>query len=245
VQIRRTGLARALSKLGYCSRSLAAEKISAGEVKLNGRVVRDPETSIHIGRDRIEVEGESLNAARKIYLLLNKPRGVITTASDEKQRRTVYGLLTNSIPWVAAVGRLDLASEGLLLLTNDSEWAARITDPENHVEKIYHVQVTGRVGTEMMNAMLKGVQNQNQLLRAKRVRIVRQGPRNTWLEIALDEGKNRQIRRMIQHFGRDVLRLIRISIGPLSLGELPKGSFRSLTRAEKSALDRAIATHRR
>lgn len=243
--VRRTGLARALSKLGHCSRSTAVEKIRAGKVKLNGRVVRDPEKAVQIGRDHIEVAGELLHVAPKVYFMLNKPRGVVTSASDEKDRSTVYDLLAHNTPWVAPVGRLDMASEGLLLMTNDSEWSARITDPGSHVEKIYHVQVAGMVSTEMLNAMLKGVKSQNQLLKAKRVRIVRQGQRNTWLEIVLAEGKNRQIRRMVESFGRDVLRLIRISIGPLTLGELPKGSFRSLTQIEKSTLDRAIATDRR
>jgi 23S rRNA pseudouridine2605 synthase len=241
----RTGLARALSKSGHCSRSAAVEKIRAGKVKLNGRVVRDPEKPVHLGRDNIRVEGDLLPALPKLYFVLNKPRGFVTTASDEKGRRTVYELLPADSAWVAPVGRLDMASEGLLLMTNDSEWSARIADPSSHVEKVYQVQVTGMVSKEMMNAMLQGVRRQNQLLKAKRIHIVRQGQRNTWLQIVLAEGKNRQIRRMVESFGREVLRLIRISIGPLTLGDLPKGSFRPLAYAEKSALDRAMAPGRR
>ncbi|MGC1291148.1 MAG: pseudouridine synthase, partial [Candidatus Acidiferrales bacterium] len=123
---RRVGLARALSKLGYCSRSRAAELIRTGHVRLNGIERRNPETPVHIGRDRVEVDGKIAGAARKIYLMMNKPRGVVTTASDEKARETVYENLPRDLPWIAPVGRLDKASEGLLFLTNDSEWAARI-----------------------------------------------------------------------------------------------------------------------
>ena len=245
MQIRRTGLARALSKLGHCSRSAAVAKIRAGKVKLNGQVIRDPEKGVRMGRDHVQVEGDLLHAVPKLYFMLNKPRGFVTTASDEKGRRTVYDLLTADAAWIAPVGRLDMASEGLLLMTNDSEWSARIADPGSHVEKVYQVQVTGMVSKEMMDAMLQGVRSQNQLLKARRIHIVRQGQRNTWLEVVLAEGKNRQIRRMVESFGRDVLRLIRIGIGPLTLGDLPKGSFRPLAHAEKSALDRAIAADRR
>jgi 23S rRNA pseudouridine2605 synthase len=241
MQVRRTGLARALSKLGYCSRSAAFEKIRGGEVSVNGRVVRNPEQPVQIGRDRIAVEGQMLGAARKVYFMMNKPRGVVTTASDEKQRKTVCDLLAKEIPWVAPVGRLDMASEGLLLLTNHSEWAARITDPARHVDKVYHVQVVGTLKAEMMRAMLKGVCSENEVLRAKRVSIVREGERNTWIEVVLDEGKNRQIRRILKELGLEVLRLIRISIGPVKLGELAKGSYRPLTPTEKLALDGAIA----
>jgi 23S rRNA pseudouridine2605 synthase len=240
MQIRRTGLARALSKLGYCSRSAAVQTISPGNVTVNGRIVRDPERAVRIGRDRIEIDSQMLVAAPKVFFMLNKPRGVVTTASDEKQRKTVYELLANDVPWLAPVGRLDMASEGLLLLTNDSEWAARIADPASHIEKVYHLQVRGLVTSQMTDAMLKGVRSESEILRAKRVSIVRQGERNTWLEVALDEGKNRQIRRMMKEFELEVLRLIRISIGPLTLGDLAKGSSRTLTGAEKAALDRAI-----
>ena len=129
---RRIGLARALSKLGYCSRSQAAEIIRAGRVRLNTTVRRDPETPVRLAKDRIEVEGRAIESEQKIYLVMNKPRGLVTTASDEQGRETVYSILERSgesLPWVAPVGRLDKASEGLLLLTNDSEWGARVADP--------------------------------------------------------------------------------------------------------------------
>src|SRR4029077_17004823 len=140
IKPRHTGLARALSKLGFCSRSEAARLIRAGRVRLNGAARRDPETTVRLGRDRIDVDRNAITAEAKIYLMLNKPRGLVTTASDEKGRQTVYSMIGENLPWVGTVGRLDKASEGLLLLTNDSEWAARISNPESHVDKTYHVQ---------------------------------------------------------------------------------------------------------
>lgn len=238
---RQVGLARALSKLGYCSRTRAVELIRAGRVTLNRKIYRDPETPVHVERDRIAVDGRPVDVARKIYLMLNKPRGVVTTSDDEKNRPTVYTCVPKGTPWVAPVGRLDMASEGLLLLTNDSEWAARITDPEAHVDKTYHVRVEGEVTGKVLNALIGGVKTPDgDLLRAKRARVVRHGDRNAWLEIVLDEGKNRHIRRMMGALGFEVLRLVRIAVGPLALGELQKGSCRALTKEEKAALDSAM-----
>lgn len=239
---RRVGLARALSKLGYCSRSRAAEIIRAGRVRLNGSLRMAPETPVHLGRDRIEVDDVPAIASRKIYLMMNKRRGVITTASDEKARRTVYDSLGSELPWVAPVGRLDKASEGLVLLTNDSEWAARITAPETHLDKIYHVQVDVLVQPQHLEEMTNGVPtNSGGMLRAKSVSVLRTGERNTWLTIVLDEGKNRQIRRMLEALGIAVLRLVRVAIGPLALGDLAKGTYRALSEEEKQMLDRAMA----
>jgi 23S rRNA pseudouridine2605 synthase len=153
---RRVGLARALSKLGYCSRSQAAKLIRAGRVRLNGATRCDPETPVHLERDRIEVDREGVTAESKIYLVLNKPRGVVSTASDEKGRQTVYSLLGDKFPWVGPVGRLDKASEGLLLLTNDSEWAARISDPGSHLDKTYHVQVGSLPDITLTDALRNG-----------------------------------------------------------------------------------------
>ena len=139
--LRRIGLARALSKLGYCSRSQAADLIRSGRVQLNGVARRDPETPAHIERDKIKIDGAAVGTRTKVFLMLNKPRGVVTTASDEKGRRTVYDYLGKEFSWVAPVGRLDKASEGLLLFTNDSEWSARVLEPRTHLDKTYHVQV--------------------------------------------------------------------------------------------------------
>lgn len=243
-EIRRVGLARALSKLGYCSRSRADELIRAGRVRLNGALRRDPDFPVRLSCDRIDVDGQPAAAAKPVYLVLNKPRGVITTASDEKGRRTVYENLPRDLPWLAPVGRLDKASEGLLLLTNDSEWAARITAPGSHLDKTYHVQVNALVAPQDLERMMRGVQvKTGDSLRVKSAEILRQGERNTWLLIVLDEGKNRQIRRILEQMGMETLRLVRIAIGPLELGELAKGSHRELTRTEKAQLDRAMRTH--
>ena len=238
---RNVGLARALSKLGYCSRSAAFELIRSGRVHLNGRLVRDPEAPVHLEKDRIAVEGRTVSAASKVYLVLNKPRGVVTTAADEKDRETVYRFIEPGSQWVAPVGRLDKASEGLLLLTNDSEWAARVLAPQTHLDKIYHVQI-GRVADEsLLRVLTEGVRCEGELLRAKSVRVLRGGAKNSWLEIVLDEGKNRQIRRMLTALQIEVLRLVRVAIGPVTLGDLAKGKVRRLTASEKGAMERAMA----
>jgi 23S rRNA pseudouridine2605 synthase len=176
---------------------------------------------------------------------MNKPRGIVTTAADEKGRDTVYSLLPSELNWIAPVGRLDKASEGLLLLTNDSEWAARITDPESHLDKTYHVQVNCVVDTWVVETLVRGVETpQGEVLRAKRAGVLRAGEKNSWLEIVLDEGKNRQIRRMLDGLGVEVLRLIRVAIGPLQLGTLAKGAHRDLTLHEKQMMDGAMSLRR-
>src|SRR6202051_4497968 len=172
---RKVGLARALSKLGFCSRSQAAKLIRAGRVRLNGAPRRDPEAPVRMERDRIEVDQTAVTAEAQIYLMLNKPRGVVTTASDEKGRETVYSLLGEKLPWVGPVGRLDKASEGLLLVTNDSEWAARISDPGSHLDKTYHVQVGALVGETLADKLVRGVFAGEELLRAKRAHVLRTG----------------------------------------------------------------------
>jgi len=252
---RKIGLARALSKLGHCSRSRAAELIRAGRVSLNGRIRRDPEA--FFGKhDQIAVDGKAVEPRAKIYLMMNKPRGAVTTASDEKGRETVYTALNANLaagkknplqassPWVAPVGRLDKASEGLLLLTNDSEWGARISAPETHLDKTYHVQVGTVADEEFARALVRGVKARDgEVLRAKQARRLRAGQKNCWLEVVLDEGKNRQIRRIMEAMGVEVLRLIRTAIGPLQLGDLAKGEHRPLTPDEKRMLDRAMRGH--
>ncbi len=234
--VRKTGLARSLSKLGYCSRLQATELARSGRIALNGVVRKNPEYPVDMGRDRIEVDGQPIEAAEKIYLMLNKPRGLVTTRSDEKGRETIYSCLPHDLRWVGPVGRLDQASEGLLFLTNDSEWAARISAPESHLEKTYHVRVKGTVDDEILNKLRTGVPAGSDLLRAKNATIVRGGGQRCWVEIVLDEGKNRQIRRMLERLGIEVLRLIRIAIGPVVLGNLPKGEWRQLTTEEKKGL---------
>ena len=235
---RRIGLARSLSKLGYCSRSKACELIRSGHVRLNGNVTRNPETPVHIDGDRIEVDGNPVEAHVRVYLMMNKPRGVVTTASDEKGRETVYAYLEKDLPWVGPVGRLDKASEGLLLLTNDSEWAAQVLAPETHLEKTYHVQIGVRADRALLDSLVRGVRTETgEFLGVKGARKLRGGEKNTWVEVVLDEGKNRQIRRIFASLGLEVLRLVRVAIGDVILGNLPKGKVRTLTREEKSALD--------
>jgi 23S rRNA pseudouridine2605 synthase len=215
--------------------------IRAGRVKLNGVLKRDPETPVRTEKDRIEVDGHPVEGSDAIYLMMNKPRGLVTTAADEKGRATVYSLLAAAkLPWVAPVGRLDKASEGLLLLTNDSEWGARIAAPETHLPKTYHVQIGAVEGERIARQLMDGIREQGELLRAVSAGVLRYGEKNCWLEIVLDEGRNRQIRRMLAVLGIEVLRLIRIAIGPLQLGTLAKGTYRSLRDEEKLALDRVI-----
>lgn len=237
---RKVGLARAISKLGFCSRAQAAALVTAGRVRLNGAVRKNPETPVRLRRDQIEVDGQALRAARKQYWMLNKPRGVVTTAADEKGRQTVYDYLRADLAWLAPVGRLDKASEGLLLLTNDSEWAARILAPDSHVEKTYHVQVSVVATEQLLECVRRGVREGSDFLRVTRVEMIRGGERNSWLEMVLDEGKNRQIRRLLRALGVETLRLVRVAIGPLALGDLAKGQARELTAAEKSAIDTAV-----
>lgn len=238
---KRTGLARALSKLGYCSRSHAITLIREGKVQLNGSNSRNPEAPVRLGIDRIEVTGHRIGAAEKIYLMMNKPRGIVTTTSDEKGRDTIYSLLPEEMEWIAPVGRLDKASEGLLLMTNDSEWAARITNPATHLDKRYHVQIRAQVSSDILRKLSCGMRiDTGEMLRVKAARVLRTGEKNNWVEIVLDEGKNRQIRRIFEGLGIEVLRLIRIAIGSLQLGELPKGGHRPLRRKEKILMDRAL-----
>lgn len=174
---------------------------------------------------------------------MNKPRGLVTTASDEKGRETVYSILAaadEGLPWVAPVGRLDKASEGLLLLTNDSEWGARVAAPETHLEKTYHVQINRLADEKFLQTITHGIEDNGEWLRASRCRLLRSGKKNCWIEIVLDEGKNRQIRRILEALGAEVVRLVRVAIGPLPLGMLAKGRFRLLRAEEKAALDLAM-----
>ncbi len=235
----RHGLARVLSKRGVCSRSEAARWIAAGRVSVDGRVVRDPEFPIVVnGNARIAVDGRDIDDPARLYLMVNKPRGLVTTANDERGRDTVYRCLDGAqwkgspLPWLAPVGRLDQASEGLLLFCNDPAWAARITDPRTGPDKTYHVQVDTIPGDHLLVALMQGVSDEGVVLRAKSARLLRSGERNAWLEIVLDEGRNRQIRRLLGAFDIEVLRLVRVAIGDLALGDLPKGQWRVLTDTE-------------
>jgi len=232
-----TGLARALSKLGVCSRSHAFERVRQGKVRVNGVVRRDPLWSVDLQKDQIEVDGQPVRQIGRVYLMLNKPRGLVTTAADEQGRATVFKALEGSgLPFVAPVGRLDKASEGLLLLTNDTRWAAAITNPAAHLKKVYHVQIDQVADAGLLRRLAQGTHSEGEFLTVSSATVLRIGQRNSWLEITLSEGKNRQIRRLLAPLGTTVLRLARVAIGELQLGDLPKGSFRHLTNTEVRSL---------
>jgi 23S rRNA pseudouridine2605 synthase len=240
----RHGLARVLSKRGVCSRSEAARWIAAGRVTVDARVIRDPEFPVVANANaRIAVDGRDIDEPARLYLMLNKPRGLVTTAQDERGRDTVYRCFDGAqwngapLPWLAPVGRLDQASEGLLLFCNDPEWAARLTDPQTGPDKTYHVQVDTIPDDDLLAGLVHGVEYEGMRLRAKTARLLRAGERNAWLEIVLDEGRNRQIRRLLGAFDIEVLRLVRVAIGRLALGDLPKGQWRVLGDADLAALD--------
>lgn len=215
--------------------------VRIGRVRLNGSLTKNPEAPVRLGKDGVEVDGKKVEAGAKIYFVLNKPRGVVTTAADEHGRDTVYSLLPVDAPWVGPVGRLDKASEGMLLLTNDSEWAARVTAPETHLAKIYHVQISVVGDVELIEAMESGIAAKDgEVLHVLRAEILRSGEKNSWIEVALDEGKNRHVRRMFEARGIKVLRLIRVAIGPVALADLTKGQSRALAPTEKLAIDLAM-----
>ena len=233
----RHGLARVLSKLGVCSRSQAEIAIRDGRVSVNGRVERNPERPSDAARDRITLDGQPVTAAAKCYIAINKPRGIVVSAADERGRDTIYALLADAgLPWIGPVGRLDKASEGLLLLSNDTVWAAGITEPSGQLEKTYHVQVAGLPDAAALAAMQTGIVDQGERLSARRATLLRSGEKNAWLEVVLDEGRNRHIRRLLDVLGYETLRLLRVSIGSLALGSLAKGGWRELTAEEVAAL---------
>ena len=214
---------------------------------MGGVVVRDPHHRVDPGRDRLSVDGAPVRPAARLYLALNKPRGVLVSRVPERGAPTVYDLLAAhfgaadapALGHLGAVGRLDKASEGLLLLTNDTRWAARLLDPAAHVPKTYHVQIDRLPDAALLAAVEAGVEDDGERLAVRRAAALRAGTRTGWLELVLDEGRNRHIRRLLAALGVEVRRLVRVAIGPLPLGDLPKGAVRPLTPAERDALARA------
>jgi 23S rRNA pseudouridine2605 synthase len=233
----RHGVARMISKLGWGSRTQAAQWVREGRVRVNGRVVHDAELPVRRDHDRIDIDGQEPVPARRIALMLNKPSGLVTTVKDERGRATVYSCFADAaLPWLAPVGRLDKASEGLLLFGNDPAWAARITDPGTGPPKTYHVQINRLPDGAFLAGLERGVPSNGERLKARSARCLRRGDKNAWLEIVLDEGRNRQIRRLLEALDVSVLRLVRVAIGPLSLGTLKKGQWRMLSQKEMDSL---------
>lgn len=242
---KRVTLPRALSKLGYCSRTQAEVLIAAGRVSVDGRTIRDIASWIDLDHARIAVDGAAIVAEKKIYLMLNKPRGLVTTRHDPEGRPTVYDCLAAfDTPHLSPVGRLDKASEGLLLFTNDTVLAQALLDPITHVTKTYHVQVDTIMDDGQLEAMTSGVSSDGELLTATRATLLRQGNRNAWIEVHLRQGRNRQIRRMLEVLGIECLRLVRVGFGDIELGELPKGGVRALSQDEVRALHRGAGLER-
>ncbi|MBT2766070.1 rRNA pseudouridine synthase [Stenotrophomonas sp. ISL-67] len=233
----RHGLARVLSKAGLCSRTEAARWIGEGRVTVDGRTINNPEFPIIDGRHVVRVDGQPLDAPRRLHIVLNKPRGLVTTAQDERGRDTVYRCFDGAgLPWLAPVGRLDKASEGLLLFSNDPQWAAHLTDPVTGPDKTYHVQIDAIPDAAQLAALCAGVDDAGEFLRARQARLLRSGDKTAWLEVVLEEGRNRHIRRLLAAFDINVLRLVRVAIGRLPLGTLAKGAWRELEPHELNLL---------
>ena len=251
------GVARVISKRGFCSRSIAENLVREGRVSLRGKIVHDPDTPAY-ENDEIAVDGTPVEAAQKIYFAMNKPRGIVTTASDEKGRKTVMDLFREQyakmfpgkpVPHISPVGRLDAASEGLLLFTNDTQWADALLNPQDqsvilsgakdpvptkHI-KIYRVQVAGKPSDAELGQMEKGFKvpprvfgESEEFMHAERAELHSEGEKNCWLEITLSEGKNREIRRMLAHLGFEVMRLIRIQFDKYTLGDLKPGEIQKI-----------------
>ena len=233
-------LDRALSRFGLASRSVSRQAILAGRLKVDGRVVRDPNLWVEPERHALHLDGKRLKPARKLYLLFYKPKGVITSHGDPEGRKTVYDCLGESGPWVAPVGRLDKDTSGLLLLTNDTEFADSVTEPDARVPKTYLVKASGILSDEIIARLNAGVQMQRgDWAKPLSVRRMENRGKYTWLEVVLTEGRNREVRRMIEAVGFKVLKLVRTRIGPLTLEGLEVGKWRPLTPNEVGSLRRS------
>lgn len=233
-------LDRVLSRLGLASRTAAREAILAGRLKVNGRVVRDPDCWVQPARDVVQFDGNRLKPARKTYLLFYKPKGVMTSHGDPAGRKTVYDYLDDNGRWLAPVGRLDKDSSGLLLLTNDTEFADFVTNPQSQIPKTYLVKTSGLLSDEIIGKLSAGVEmKRGDWARPASVRRVEDRGKYTWLEVVLTEGKNREVRRMIEAVDFKVLKLVRTRLGPLSLQGLEVGKWRPLTTAELREMTRS------
>ncbi len=229
----RVTLDRTLSRAGIASRSTTREWIADGRVKVNGRVVRDPDHWIETGKDKIHFDGKPIRPEKKLYIALNKPTGVVTSHGDSRNRPTVYDYLKKLDRWVFPVGRLDMDTSGLLILTNDTEFGDRLLNPDSRIPKTYHVKVRGSMDVNHYFNLACGLDiGRGEESSPARVREVRRTEKYTWFELTITEGKNRQVRRMCEAIDRPVLKLVRIRIGGFALGTLPVGEFATLSPAD-------------
>lgn len=225
-------LDRLLSKAGAGSRTEARRWIAQGRVRVNGRVVTDPERWLDPARDKIALDGKPLREARKVHLLVNKPKGYLTTYRDPQGRKTVYDLLPDRNNYLFPVGRLDLDTSGLLIMTNDSAFAERLTNPEHEVPKTYLVKASTHLGDDQLESLRRGIELKDGPTRPARVLRSRESGGRTVFEITLTEGRNRQVRRMVEALDAKVLKLVRIAIGPVRIADLRIGATRPLTPDE-------------
>jgi len=233
-------LDRAISKAGIASRTLAQRWIAQGRVKVNGKPVKDAEQWVDLKKDKILLDGKPLEPKEKLYFLLYKPKGYLTTRTDPDGRPTIYDLLKGLREWVFPVGRLDQDTSGLLLMTNDSELAEYLTNPDYHVPKTYMVKAAHLLTDEQLDRFREGIVLKDGPTRPAEVKRLRDSGQRTFFEITITEGRNRQVRRMVEEAGSKVLKLVRVSIGPLRIGGLQIGNFRPLEMGELRALRRAV-----
>jgi 23S rRNA pseudouridine2605 synthase len=229
-------LERALSKLGIASRTDARALIAGGRVAVDGRAVRDPLRPVVPERVAIAIDGEARAKAAARTILLHKPRGVVTTRRDPEGRPTAYDLVRDAGPHLQAIGRLDLASSGLLLFTTDTRLSGALTDPANEVPRVYVVTVRGTVDDEAVARLARGLPLDGGIVAPRRVTVRKRSGRETHLVVELAEGRNREIRRLFAALGREVTRLWRVAFGGVELGTLPPGRWRDLTDAEVAKL---------
>lgn len=226
-------LQKYLASCGVASRRASEELIKAGRVKVNGEVVTELGTKVQVGIDKVSVDGKEVSQEEDyVYLLLNKPEGYVTTASDPQGRPTVYDLITDVPQRVFSIGRLDVDTEGLLLLTNDGELAYRLTHPKFAVSKVYHALVTGKPSEEKLERLRNGVQLDDGPTKPCQVKVLRRFNHKTLLEITISEGRNRQVRRMCQAINNPIIHLERVKIENVELKDVKRGHYRKLTIEE-------------
>jgi len=233
---RKKTLDRVLSQAGIGSRKEARQWIGAGRVAVDGKKIQTPDAWVDAEHQRVTLDGKPLRAARKIYLLLYKPKGYVTTYKDPDGRPTVYDLLQDVPEKVFSAGRLDLDSSGLLIFTNDGEFADHITSPESHVPKPYLVKSSLLLTDDQLDQLRQGVALTDGPTRPAQVARIRDSGRYTFFEITITEGRNRQVRRMVEALGAKVLKLVRTGIGTIRIGDLQIGKVRALSDQEVRGL---------